>query len=220
MRRPDPTIAISLDEVTRCFASRIPLYRWRRPTYQAALFRSLGLVWHPKHKRVLDVGGGTGIVAQTIKDLFPVDRVVSVDIADRYLEGLDIETATYNGRTLPFNDGEFDCVLLCNVLHHVPKDLRVPFLKECARVAGTLYIKDHLAELSARSSAANDSGSHRQRAFWWHDKSQLHRAGRMAGAVRPSRPSHRAMARRHLPRSCCFMDVPQRAGSADDMETG
>jgi SAM-dependent methyltransferase len=146
MRRPDPTIAISLDEVTRCFASRISVYRWRRPTYQAALFRSLGLVWHPKHKRVLDVGGGTGIVAQTIKDLFPVDRVVSVDIADRYLKGLDIETATYNGRTLPFNDGEFDCVLLCNVLHHVPKDLRVPFLKECARVAGTLYIKDHLAE--------------------------------------------------------------------------
>src|SRR6476620_5874651 len=115
MRNPDPaeTLAISLDEVTRCFASRIPLYRWRRPTYQAALFGSLGRVWNSKHKRVLDVGGGTGIVAQTIKDLFPVDRVVSVDIAHRYLQGLDIETATYDGRMLPFNDGEFDCVLLC-----------------------------------------------------------------------------------------------------------
>jgi ubiquinone/menaquinone biosynthesis C-methylase UbiE len=140
------TIAISLDQVTRCLASRIPLYRWRRPTYQAALLRSLGRVWDPKHKRVLDVGGGTGIIAQTIKDLFPVDRVVSVDIAQRYLEGLDIETGTYNGRTLPFSDGEFDCVMLCNVLHHVPKELRVPLLKECGRIAGTLYIKDHLAE--------------------------------------------------------------------------
>src|SRR4051812_9923149 len=148
MRRPDPTatIAISLDDVTRCFASRIPLYRWHRPTYQAALFRSLGRVWNPEHKRVLDVGGGTGMVAQTIKDLFPVDRVVSIDMAHRYIKGLNIETATYNGRTLPFDHGEFDCVVLSNVLHHVPKDLRVPLLKECARVAGTLYIKDHVAD--------------------------------------------------------------------------
>ena len=148
MRHPDrtETIAISLDEVTRCLASRISLYQWRRPTYQAALFRALARVWDPRHKRVLDVGGGTGIVAQTVKDLFPVDRVVSIDVAHRYLEGLDIETGIYNGRTLPFDNGQFDCVMLCNVLHHVPKDIRVPLLKECGRVANTLYIKDHLAE--------------------------------------------------------------------------
>jgi ubiquinone/menaquinone biosynthesis C-methylase UbiE len=140
------TIAISLDEVTRCLASRISLYRWRRPVYQAALLRTLGRVWDPGHKRVLDVGGGTGIVAQAVKDLFPVERVVSIDVEDRYLAKLDIETRTYDGKTLPFEDGQFDCVMLCNVLHHVPKDIRVPLLKECARVAGTLYIKDHLAE--------------------------------------------------------------------------
>ena len=168
------TIAISVDDVTRCFASRIPLYRWRPPTYQAALFRSLGRVWDPKHKRVLDVGGGTGVIAQTMKDLFPVDRVVSVDIAHRYLEGLDIETRTYNGRTLPFNDGEFDCVMLCNVLHHVPKDLRAPLLKECGRVAGNLYIKDHLAEFAARSPATYNLGSDGQCPFWRYDRSNLH----------------------------------------------
>ena len=95
------TIAVSLDEVTRCLASRISLYRWRRPVYQAALLRSLGRVWNPGHKRVLDVGGGTGIVAQAVKDLFPVDRVVSIDVEDRYLAQLDIETRTYDGKTLP-----------------------------------------------------------------------------------------------------------------------
>jgi hypothetical protein len=37
---------------------------------------------------------------------------------------------------------------MCNVLHHVPKGMRASLLKECGRVAGTLYIKDHLAESS------------------------------------------------------------------------
>ena len=142
------TVAISLDTVTRCLASRISLYRWRRPAYQTALLQTLGRVWDPRHKRVLDVGGGTGIVAQAVKDLFPVDHVVSIDVENRYLKELDIETRTYNGRTLPFEDGQFDCAMLCNVLHHVPKDIRVPLLTECARVAGTLYIKDHLAQSS------------------------------------------------------------------------
>jgi SAM-dependent methyltransferase len=138
--------AISLDDVTRCLASRIPLYEWRRPTYQAALLRSLGRIWQAGHKRVLDIGGGTGIVAQAMKELFPVDQVVSIDIKNRYIAGLDIETRTYDGTTLPFEDKQFDCVMLCNVLHHVPAESRVRLLKECGRVSGTLYIKDHLAE--------------------------------------------------------------------------
>jgi ubiquinone/menaquinone biosynthesis C-methylase UbiE len=96
---------------------------------------------------VLDVGGGTGIMAQSIKELFAVDRVVSIDVENRYLASLDVETRTYDGRTLPFADGSFDCVLLCNVLHHVPEVLRASLLKECRRVAatGTVYIKDHVA---------------------------------------------------------------------------
>jgi SAM-dependent methyltransferase len=140
------TVSISLDAVTRCLASRISLYRWRRPVYQFALLKALGEAWDLRYKHVLDVGGGTGIVAQAVKDLFPVDRVVSIDVENRYLEQLDIETRTYDGRTLPFEDRQFDCIMLCNVLHHVPKDIRVPLLKECGRVAGALYVKDHLAE--------------------------------------------------------------------------
>jgi SAM-dependent methyltransferase len=139
------TLAISLDEVTRCLANRIPLYGWRRPIYHTALLNSLAQIWQASHKRVLDVGGGTGIIAQAVKDLFPIDRMVSIDIHNRYIAGLDIETDTYNGMTLPFGGKKFDCVMLCNVLHHVPTEIRVPLLMECGRVANTLYIKDHLA---------------------------------------------------------------------------
>ena len=141
-------IDISLADVTRALAKHISLYRWRRPIYQTAMLRSLRQAWQPTDRTVLDVGGGTGILAQSIKELFPVDRVVSVDVENRYLDGLDIETRTYDGRTLPFADASFHCVLLCNVLHHVPKSLRGSLLKECGRVAatGTVYIKDHVAE--------------------------------------------------------------------------
>jgi SAM-dependent methyltransferase len=138
----------SLDEVADILTRHIPLYRWRRPVYQTALFRSLRRIWEPSHRTVLDVGGGTGIVAQAIATLLPVDRVVSVDVRDRYLEGLDIESRVFDGKTLPFADGSFDCVVMCNVLHHVPVAARTALLRECGRVArsGVLYIKDHLAE--------------------------------------------------------------------------
>src|SRR5215510_6394220 len=139
-------VEISPEAVARTLAARVSLYRWRRPVYQTALLRSLGRIWEPTHRNVLDVGGGTGIVAQSIKQLFPVDRVVSVDVQDRYLDQLDVETQTYDGKTLPFANGQFDCVILSNVLHHVPKRIRVPLLQECRRVARVVYIKDHLAE--------------------------------------------------------------------------
>ncbi|HEU5273079.1 MAG TPA: class I SAM-dependent methyltransferase [Xanthobacteraceae bacterium] len=147
-QEPRAAIDISLAEVTSTLAARIRLYRWRRPTYQTALLRSLRRGWRSSHKAVLDVGGGTGIIAQSVKDLFEVDRVVSIDVENRYLDSLDIETRTYDGRTLPFDDDTFDCVLLCNVLHHVPREARVALLRECRRVTrrGTIYIKDHIAQ--------------------------------------------------------------------------
>jgi ubiquinone/menaquinone biosynthesis C-methylase UbiE len=141
-------IGPSLEEVAGILARHIPLYRWRRPVYQTALFRSLRRIWEPSHRTVLDVGGGTGIVAHAMGALLPIDHVVSVDVGDRYLEGLDVESGIFDGKTLPFADGSFDCVVMCNVLHHVPSATRSALLMECGRVAssGVLYIKDHLAE--------------------------------------------------------------------------
>jgi len=96
---------------------------------------------------VLDVGGGTGVIAQAISDLFPVDHVVSVDVEDRFAPTLTVEHRTYDGRRLPFEDGAFDCIVFNNVIHHVLPDDRVPLLRECRRVAprGAMFIKDHLA---------------------------------------------------------------------------
>ena len=139
----EPTLA----SVQALVARHIPLYRVHAPTYQTTLLQSLRAIWDPAHTRVLDVGGGTGIIAQAMKDLFRLASVTAVDVQDRFLKSLDIETLVYDGATLPFADGAFDCVTFSNVLHHVPPVVRPALMRECARVAGRgpIYIKDHLA---------------------------------------------------------------------------
>ena len=138
---------ITIEQVHRCMSAHLSLYKWRKPHYQHVMLSSLQRLWVANHHSALDVGGGTGVMAQMVKVLFGVDRVSSVDVENRYLPSLDIDTAVFDGRALPFPDGSFDCVLLFNVLHHVPVAAREQLLLECRRVAGRgpLYIKDHVS---------------------------------------------------------------------------
>lgn len=138
---------ITIDDVRRCMSAHVPLYAWREPGYQYVALANLQRQWDPAHRSALDVGGGTGIIAHTVKTLFGLERVASVDVQDRFLPSLGIETAVFDGLTLPFAENSFDCVLLFNVLHHVPLAARATLLHECRRVAGRgpIYIKDHLS---------------------------------------------------------------------------
>jgi ubiquinone/menaquinone biosynthesis C-methylase UbiE len=144
----DAVKTITVEEVGRCMSAHVPLYSWRKPSYQYLALSILQQLWDPRHLSALDVGGGTGVMAYTIKTLFGLERVASVDVQDRFLPSLGIETSVYDGITLPFADGAFDCILLFNVLHHVPVPSRMALLRECRRVAGRgpLYIKDHLSQ--------------------------------------------------------------------------
>jgi Methyltransferase domain len=55
------------------------------------------------------------------------------------------EPAAFDGRTMNYNDGEFDVAVLCDVLHHAPKDA-ARLLAEAARVARSVIVKDHFAQ--------------------------------------------------------------------------
>jgi ubiquinone/menaquinone biosynthesis C-methylase UbiE len=123
------------------------MYKKRPPAYHAVLLRSFLELWNRDHARVLDIGGGTGIIAQSMKDLFKIEHVTAVDVEDRFLKSLDIEAQVYDGVCLPFPDSSFDCVTFSNVMHHVPEAVRSSLLRECARVVGSgpIYIKDHVA---------------------------------------------------------------------------
>jgi SAM-dependent methyltransferase len=139
-------VDITLDRVGAVLSPHAALYRRKAPRYQAVLLRDLADVWQGSHDRVLDVGGGTGLMAQAIQALLPVRQVVAVDVVDRYYPSLSVETLVYDGRTLPFADGSFDAATINNVMHHVPREHRPALMAEIARVVtGPIYIKDHLA---------------------------------------------------------------------------
>ena len=131
-------------ELQHILSAHLPMYRKKVPFYQATMLDNLRSVWTGHHRRLLDVGGGTGVIAEAIARLFPVEEVHAVDLVDRFCPSLSISTAKYDGKNLPFGDRSFDAGMLNNVLHHVPVEARPDLLREIRRVVkGPLYIKDH-----------------------------------------------------------------------------
>ena len=59
----------TLDEVARALPA-VSIYRWRAPRYQWRMLNHLAEQWDGPHAALLDVGGGTGLVAQAIQKLF------------------------------------------------------------------------------------------------------------------------------------------------------
>jgi DNA-binding transcriptional LysR family regulator len=139
--------AFSDAEVSAILAPHFALYRRKAPTYQRRMLNGLLALWRGPHERLLDLGGGTGVIGQCINDLFPVGSVTAIDVVDRFCPGLTIEVRTYDGERVPFDDGSFDAATLNNVVHHIPGAIRVPLFRELRRVVdGPLYIKDHQAK--------------------------------------------------------------------------
>ncbi len=138
--------AITLESVAQTLSRHTTLYRRRPPVYQTVMLASLAQVWQGQHARVLDVGGGTGVMAQAIQEFLPAGRVSAVDVVDRYFDTLSVETHVYDGAHLPFADGSFDAATINNVMHHVPPAARASLMREVRRVVGgPVYIKDHVA---------------------------------------------------------------------------
>lgn len=103
----------------------------------------------PRHKTVLDVGSGGGLLAEEFARLG--SRVTGIDPSARSIEvarrhagdsGLDIDYRHGGGEHLPFADRTFDIVYCCDVLEHVDDLDRV--VAETARVLrpGGLYLFD------------------------------------------------------------------------------
>lgn len=97
----------------------------------------------------LDLGCGDQQVSRTIAARLPNSRWLACDL---YEPPTAVETDSDWGNyskmtdgTLPFADGTFDVVMLCDVLHHVERDRQAGLLREAARVGRHLLIKDHFA---------------------------------------------------------------------------
>jgi len=82
----------------------------------------------PDRLRVLDVGGGTGV----LRRFRPEDDVTLVDVVPA---GITERMVVGDGSRLPFADGSFDAVCAFDTLEHVPPDRRDAFVAEASRVA-------------------------------------------------------------------------------------
>jgi SAM-dependent methyltransferase len=97
----------------------------------------------PPNASVLDVGCGSGAVANLIMRVRPDVRIQGVEVLVR--PGCQIPCQQYDGNRLPFADGSFEVCMCVDVLHHT--DDVAASLHELARVSRRfLLIKDHLCE--------------------------------------------------------------------------
>jgi len=97
-----------------------------RSIYLKRLKKSVSLVKKPKHKFVLDIGTGCGILLPTLNKYGK--KVVGIDILDRFHELKDFVNKEKLGNTLlikadvlnlPFKKGCFDLIFCLSVLEHV-----------------------------------------------------------------------------------------------------
>ena len=93
------------------------------------MLREFGM-WLPSPGRVLDIGTGTGHVAEAIGATGLT--IVGCDVVD--LRMAVVRFVLYDGGALPFRSNGFDAVLLVTVLHHVPAAQHNLLLAEALRV--------------------------------------------------------------------------------------
>jgi len=106
------------------------------------------------NERILDFGCGTGTLTLMIKKAGPGCSVYGIDIDHQALEiaekkarhdGVDIQLIQYDGTVLPFANEKFDKLVSSLVLHHLPKEEKIPVLRELYRVlkrGGELHVLD------------------------------------------------------------------------------
>lgn len=96
----------------------------------------------PPSAHVLDIGCGDGIIDHLAQQMRPDVRIEGIDVLARPCGKIPVKL--FDGATIPYRDASFDVAMFIDVLHHTVDPL--PLLREAARVAYIIIIKDHLRE--------------------------------------------------------------------------
>ncbi|MGH7017738.1 MAG: methyltransferase domain-containing protein, partial [Caulobacteraceae bacterium] len=105
----------------------------------------------PKTARVLDVGGGDGLLADLLLDAREDITVAILDLAAEvggFVRQRHLPRTQFLPRTaIDEVQGRFDAMIMADVLHHVELIQRAGFLTDAATAAartgcGTIFVKD------------------------------------------------------------------------------
>ena len=86
------------------------------------------------------MGCGDGMNAVHFQQYFMRMEYYGIDISSasimqaKKLQGLNVHFECYDGKKIPFEDQNFDIILVACVLHHVPHGEHEKLLSECNRV--------------------------------------------------------------------------------------
>ena len=114
-------------------------------------FVNLMSLWRPEADRILEVGCGEGAVTQRLHAAYPDAKITAIDITPRV--GRLYQGSYDNVRFVRCDvqevaakeEGKYDLVVLSDVLHHVPLDLRQGLLdavRTTLAPKGTFVFKD------------------------------------------------------------------------------
>ena len=103
----------------------------------------------PTEGKVLDVGCGVGLVDYEVARARPKVKILGIDLSDEIIAMAQSYNATpnveYKSVDLRCVEGQFDCILLVDVFHHVPPDERLALLEASSVLLsdrGYVLIKD------------------------------------------------------------------------------
>jgi ubiquinone/menaquinone biosynthesis C-methylase UbiE len=89
----------------------------------------------PDVKSVLDAACGNGVFTNLLAEKFPNLNIVAFDRSEAALKYVKTKKRIAEIDNIPFNNGEFDCVIAHDVIEHLPVSIYKKALCELARVA-------------------------------------------------------------------------------------
>jgi 2-polyprenyl-6-hydroxyphenyl methylase/3-demethylubiquinone-9 3-methyltransferase len=107
--------------------------------------------WNPNAKRILEVGCGEGAVTERLRIAYPQAEITALDVSSRLgrLYSGSRNAVRFVRCTVQeiaaVEPGQHDMVILCDVLHHVPKHVRQELLdaiREAMAPGGILVVKE------------------------------------------------------------------------------
>ena len=107
--------------------------------------------WAPSACNILEIGCGEGAGTERLAAAFPEATVLAVDVADNLgrlyrgrLEGVSFRQITVQ-ELASERSFEFDLIVMCDVLHHIPPELRAEIIAATRRLlasGGCFVFKD------------------------------------------------------------------------------